>query len=146
MKILAVGPISYEFNQAIGALIKLGCPADSLWLAHNLDTANKLLPDADAVLSADTFPSHAGRASEPAETRQNNWAALALKCMRAKKRFVLLTGDERLMLRMNAVAKESELGTGPSRPFAAFHSSHAQEACQALLAGSGDRAIEPSGH
>ena len=74
----------------------------------SLDLAKELLDRSDAVVCAESFPTHQGRYStEPIETQRGNWAVLSNLCRARQKPFVLIVDEGRYSLaeRFNHQAK-----------------------------------------
>lgn len=77
--------------------------------AGSLDEAQKLLPQANAVLCDGSFPTHPGRAFEPAATANGNWAPLHLQAARAAVPFVLLSGRREIVVALQEKHQEAFL-------------------------------------
>ncbi|HLI02766.1 MAG TPA: hypothetical protein VFC10_07300 [Terriglobia bacterium] len=74
--------------------------------AGSLDEARELLPEADAVLSDGSFPTHPGR-FDVLTVHDSNWAPLRMDCEKARIPFVLLSGNEVLVERLREAGGEA---------------------------------------
>ena len=77
MRVLIVGPLGMgDYSPRILTLDKSNMVAR----AFCLDQALEGITYYDVVICAQTFPTHPGRAAEPAETQSGNWAHVACRC------------------------------------------------------------------
>lgn len=91
-------------RQLLAELIKNHCDKTAVEVlqAGTLDEARELLPQADAVLSDGSFPTHTRRFEEAGDRAcmNTNWSSLMTDCEAVGIPFVLLSGQPALVTRL----------------------------------------------